>query len=278
VLVLKATVQTSAESPTGDVAAPSQLNVNPWSWDAIEKKVELPAMTNIVYFTFWLTNTSSEPATLLSTEAECDCTVVEARKNLPWRFDPGESGAINMRINTRGRSGQVMRVVVVHTSHGVQRLIAHINIPLTPAPSNVSVRQRDVEVARKDRQAVFKNGCASCHALPAAYLTGGALFDKACGICHLSKHRAEMVPELASVASGKDADYWRDWISYGKTGSLMPAFAKSEGGILDTNQIESLVEYLMQRYPADFTDKHPPARSSNRMIPVSIRSAETSSP
>jgi hypothetical protein len=29
----------------------------------------------------------------------------------------------------------------------------------------------------------------------------------------------------------------------------MPAFAKSEGGILDTNQVESLVEYLVKKFP-----------------------------
>ena len=36
----------------------------------------------------------------------------------------------------------------------------------------------------------------------------------------------------------------------------MPAFAKSAGGILDTNQVESLVEFLVQTYPAPVL-RHP---------------------
>src|SRR4051812_20476316 len=68
---------------------------NPLAWDALEKSADVPAMTNIAYFTFWVTNRSSAEATIISTETECDCTVAEAAKKLPWRLSPGEGGALN---------------------------------------------------------------------------------------------------------------------------------------------------------------------------------------
>lgn len=225
-----------------------------WAWDATEKHVVVPSMTNIIYFTFWVTNRSDKAAQVLHAEADCDCTVIEAREAFPWTIPPGESGALTVRINTRGRFGEVQRPVLVHSSAGSQRLIASMNIPLSPAPANMSARQQDVQIALSDRQAVFRGRCAPCHALPAVNLTGAPLFEKACGICHSSKHRAEIVPDLSRNDGQRDAEYWRRWITQGKAGSLMPAFGTSEGGILDTRQIESLVDYLLKRFPSAITN------------------------
>lgn len=223
---------------------------NPLVWDALEKKQDLPGMTNLAYFTFWVTNNSSADAGIGSVEAECDCTVVEARKALPWTIAPGAGGPLNVRVNIRGRFGPFVKTVTVHTSHGPQVLTVSMKIPLTPAPPNVSVRQQDVQVAKADRQAVFRGSCATCHATPTLGLTGAALFAKACAICHEAEPRAEMVPNLATLPHPTDADHWRRWITSGKAGSLMPAFAQAEGGILDTNQIESLVEYVLKEFPS----------------------------
>jgi len=222
---------------------------NPLVWDAMEKKQELPGMTNLALFTFWVTNNSTSDAVISSVEAECDCTVVEARTVLPWIIAPGTGGPLNVRVNIRGRFGMFVKTVTVHTSHGPQVLTVSMKIPLTPAPSNVSVRQRDVMAAKADRLAVFRGSCAACHAAPTVGLSGPALFGKACGICHQAEQRAEMVPDLAALKHPTDAEYWRRWITSGKAGTLMPAFANSEGGILDTNQIESLVEYVMTNFP-----------------------------
>jgi mono/diheme cytochrome c family protein len=153
-------------------------------------------------------------------------------------------------MNLLGRYGRVTKEIYVGTSHGGQILKVHADIPLTPAPFNVSARQRDMMAAKKDRQAVFSGSCVSCHVLPAAGRTGEPLFAKACAICHISDHRAEMVPDLAALKHPTNAEYWRAWITQGKEGTLMPAFAQWNGGILDTNQIESLVTFLLNRFPS----------------------------
>jgi mono/diheme cytochrome c family protein len=57
-----------------------------------------------------------------------------------------------------------------------------------------------------------------------------------------------MVPDLHKVNSEGGAEYWRNWIVKGKVGSLMPAWAQSEGGPLTPEQIESVVQYLLTEF------------------------------
>ena len=95
-----------------------------------------------------------------------------------------------------------------------------------------------------DRQAVFKDGCASCHLVPALGKKGAALYSDACGVCHEAPSRATMVPNLRALNKPTDRDYWKTWISQGKTNTLMPAWATAYGGPLSEAQVDSLVDYL----------------------------------
>jgi len=236
----------------GETAIPITFSnaPSPLVWDAMEKTVDLPGMTNLAYFTFLVTNNSAAETTILATEAECECTVVDVRKNLPWKLGPGDGGPLNVRVNIRGRFGLFTKTITVHSTAGTQVLTVNMKIPLTPAAPNISIRQQDVLVAKADRQAVFQGRCAVCHVPAVVNMAPASLFQKACGICHAAEHRADFVPDLAALNREISADYWRTNIMFGKAGSVMPAFAKSAGGILETNQIESLVAYLVNEFPA----------------------------
>jgi hypothetical protein len=59
-----------------------------------------------------------------------------------------------------------------------------------------------------------------------------------------------MVPDLTKLKVPTDREFWRTWITYGKPGSLMPAFATSQGGPLSDMQIASLAAYLNAVYPS----------------------------
>jgi len=244
-----------ADSPTSQPVStnalqPGVTNPNPLVWDAMAKDFTPKGASNILMFTFWVTNTSAAPVSILSVDSSCDCTTPELPP-MPWQFKPGATGSMNVRMRTMGRYGLVTKHLVVDTSYGKQMLTVNANIPLTPAPFNVSPRLKDQMAAQKDRQMVFNDiQCAVCHATPASGRMGRELFDAACAICHVSDHRAEMVPDLALLKQATSAEYWRTFIVQGKPGTLMPAFAKSQGGILNTNQIESLVAYLLKAYPS----------------------------
>lgn len=230
-------------------AAATPAAPNPFVWDAMSKEVNPKPGENSVNFTFWVTNTGPTEARIDAVSTSCGCTVAQL-PSTPWIFKPGDSGPLTASMNLVGKFGLVQKVVHVNTSAGQQSLLVRANVP-TPATSNtLSERERNQLMTLGDRQAVFKGDCVKCHVEPTVGRTGEKLFIAACGICHISDHRAAMVPDLAAIKTATNADYWRTWITYGKPGSLMPAFAKEQGGILDQKQIDSLVDYLVKHYPS----------------------------
>jgi hypothetical protein len=58
-----------------------------------------------------------------------------------------------------------------------------------------------------------------------------------------------LVPDLHALKVPTNTDFWRTWTAHGKPGTLMPAFAKSDGGPLDDLQIANLANYLNSFIP-----------------------------
>jgi mono/diheme cytochrome c family protein len=79
---------------------------------------------------------------------------------------------------------------------------------------------------------------------------GQQLYDTICVVCHETPHRATMVPDLRNLKVPTNEEFWRTWITLGKPGSLMPAFATSQGGPLNDMQIASLAAYLNAVIPS----------------------------
>jgi cytochrome c553 len=214
------------------------------AWDATVQEYHAQAGEAEKRFTFALTNASARDITLTAVTPSCGCTLVKL-PSLPWKLAPGEKGRMDASMDWSGRYGLFSKTIQVETSEGPAVLTLKIHIP---APAGVVAlplaRARNLQIASGDRQAVFKNACAKCHADPAEGKFGAALYSAACSICHEAEHRATMVPDLKSLPHPTDAAYWRRWITEGKAGSLMPAFVKTEGGPLSAPQIDSLVEYL----------------------------------
>jgi cytochrome c5 len=88
-------------------------------------------------------------------------------------------------------------------------------------------------------------GRANCHVTPTIGKTGKALYVAACGICHEGEtSRLDGAPSAAPSTNPPIAACWTQWVSEGRVGSLMPAFASKNGGILSPHQVKTLVEYL----------------------------------
>ena len=206
------------------------------------------------HFTFNLTNVANVPVTINSVATSCGCTAAKLPAQ-PWTLAPGSNGQINVTMNLAGKPvGDTTKVVTLNTDKGSKMVFVRVTIVAPPKPSSSEMtpilRQANQKIAMADRQAVFKGDCAKCHVEPASGKQGAELYASACGICHDSKQRAPMVPNLKVLAETTNADFWRNWIRQGKPGSLMPAFAKSEGGILDDEQIASLANYLAATIPS----------------------------
>ena len=159
-------------------------------------------------------------------------------------------------MSITGKFGTVTKSVLIQTNCGNSTLL--VTSEVTTATDDVFVeglpngaamssglRGKNISLAKADRQAVFKGTCAECHTRYAEERFGYDLYLGACAICHDAEHRASMVPDL-HMAGPQDAAYWREHITDGIEGTLMPAFATENRGILSDEQIESLVKFLVE--------------------------------
>jgi mono/diheme cytochrome c family protein len=258
------TVPTAAIAPAAPVHnpfAPADPNIIKWDADTKESTSK-PGEADAKY-TFWLTNVSSSVVLINSVRTSCGCTVAKLPAQ-PWHIPPGSNGPIEVTLSLAGKSGLISKGVTVDTSAGIKQLTIRCTIPSSGpvAPGSVPVMQsgtmgdaerlKNMQLAMADRQVVFKNqDCAKCHAEPARNKTDGRLlYAGVCATCHNSHHRAAMVPDLRTLQHPTDADYWRQWIMHGKPGSMMPAFAESEGGPLNEQQVNALVDFMLKAFPS----------------------------
>ena len=199
--------------------------------------------TNLVVVTNAITPV---PVTFLSVSPSCHCTTVELPP-MPWTIPPGSNSAMEFKVNLfGGQPGTLFKSIHVSTDKGYKMLMLQINILPPPPRPEMTQAQRDagIAVAKGDRQAVFKGDCASCHANKVEGKYNRELFEAVCSVCHEAKNRATIVPDLHNLPVTTSEEFWRAWITAGKAGTLMPAFATSQGGPLNDLQIASLAAYL----------------------------------
>ncbi len=222
------------------------------AFDAISKEFTASKGETNALFSFGVTNVSAAPVMINWVRTSCGCTVAKL-PSTPWNLEPGTNGSFSVVVDLRGKYGTFSKFITLDTSEGQKILNVKLNIPGGPPPvanaSMIDSRTRNVQMALKDRQSVFKGDCAKCHVEPAVGRHGEALYEAACAICHDSPHRASMVPDLKALKITPTPEYWLAMISHGKTNSLMPAFLQSEGGPLTEEQVKSLADYLTHYYP-----------------------------
>src|SRR5947207_2697707 len=246
-------------TPQAPVAqpAPAQPVIDDFlAFDANQKDVSVTNGTSEAHFTFSLTNISSGDVVINFVQTSCGCTVAKL-PSTPWKLASKESGEISATMQLAGTppGGSKIKTLTVNSDKGNKSLYVKATVLAPPPSADEMMRTNNVKMAMADRQAVFKGDCAKCHVdttrdSAGHDKTGKELFVAACGVCHQAVHQASFVPKLDRLPEPTSAEFWKNWISHGKPGSLMPAFAKSEGGIFSDEQIDSLVKYLTETIPA----------------------------
>jgi mono/diheme cytochrome c family protein len=228
-------------------------------------------------YTFWFTNISDKQVVINAVRTSCGCTVAKLPAT-PWPIPPGTNGPIEVTIDLRGKSGTITKSVTVESSAGVKALFVSVNVTGGPAgPTFVGShpamgdqeRLDNMQKALADRQVVFKDAkCAACHADPAkGQVDGSVIYRGICATCHESPLRAAAVTDLKALKHETDIDYWKHWIAHGRPGSMMPAYALSEGGPLNDTQIQALAQYCMKMFqPAAIRALHLPTAVTNAAI------------
>lgn len=225
------------------------------AWNSLLESADATNEQAFVRFTFTFTNITAGNVTILNVHPSCGCTTAELPP-VPWLIPAGSGGEIKLTVNLAGKSGTLFKQVAITTDKGSKNLMLRINILPPPPMAEMTEAQRaaGLAAAKVDRQAVFKGDCASCHLKKIEGKYGKDLYDNICAICHESAHRATMVPDLHNLQIPTNEEFWRTWITAGKAGSLMPAFATSQGGPLSDLQIASLAAYLNAVCPSHATN------------------------
>lgn len=228
------------------------------SFDTPQKDVSVTNGTPNAQFVFNVTNISSGDVIINFVQTSCGCTVAKL-PSTPWRLAAKDGGQISATMNVLGVGpGQSKtKALTVSTDKGNKTLIVKATVvPGPPPPMTAADRANNQKVAMANRQAVFTDpSCIQCHAAPAKDSAGNErngkeLFAAVCDVCHEAEHQASFVPNLHRLPESTSAEFWKNWIAHGKPGTLMPAFAKSEGGVLTDAQIDSLVAYITATIPA----------------------------
>jgi cytochrome c553 len=216
-------------------------------WSALAgHKIAKSAMVTTNRHVATVTNSITPmPLSILDAYASCGCTQPELPAK-PWVLPPGTNGLLRVNVSLIGKSGSLYKTLLVTTDEGKVQLNLAVNIEEPPAEATLSEaeRARGIAAAKVDRQAIFHGDCAGCHINKIAGVFGQALFKQTCAICHEVNPRASMVPDLHHLKDPTSDQFWRAWITSGKAGTLMPAFATAQGGPLSDMQIASLAAYL----------------------------------
>jgi mono/diheme cytochrome c family protein len=256
--IFSAVAQTSNIVATAPVFVPNTTHQNDplpdgiIAWDGLMKTTNATAEQSQAEFTFCFTNITTNILTVLNVRPGCHCTTAELPPT-PWSIPAGSNGTFKARVdlNITGHTGTLFKRVTVTTDQGTKDLMMRIDfLPAPVIKMSDAQKAAGIAAAKVDRQAVFKSDCASCHAKNLDGRYGQELYQKACAICHEAENRATVVPDLGKLTVPTNEDFWRTWITYGKPGSLMPAFAQSQGGPLNDMQIASLAQYLNALHPS----------------------------
>ena len=244
------------------------------TWDSLGKRHQSKPNELDVGFEFHFQNRTNKEVRITRAYTSCGCTVAKLPKT-PWIIKPGQKGSIPIIMDLRGKTGIILKETTIITNLGTIILSTKVSVGRTNSPSgpgparSTEERAANLRLAAKNRQAVFQNDCVECHVKPTIGKRGKQLYATACGICHDAKNCAPFVTELRALTKGKDKTYWNTWIADSKPGSLMPAFAKKHGGVLDDSQIKSLVAYLTRIFPRELkTKKAVQAATNNKELPL----------
>jgi mono/diheme cytochrome c family protein len=238
------------------------------AFDALMKDYTAKTGELSATLTFNVTNISPSEVVINNVRTSCGCTVAQVPGH-PWRLAPGTNGQFSVVADLRGKFGTLMKSIFVDGSTTNQPFFTktlgiRLKLPDNPMLTMVAnSRNRNQQVALADRQAALKGDCAKCHVEPGTGKLGEALYAATCAVCHDAIHRASMVPDLRALDHPADWAHWRQWVTHGKVGSLMPAFAKSEGGVFSEEEIDSLVQYLSKNFPA-----YPKVRPTVALAPL----------
>lgn len=82
-------------------------------WESTEQVVPCPLGVASIEAVYPFTNTGDEAVVILDIRHSCGCTTTDLKNTV---FEPGEQGAITIRMDTKGMKGEQAKTVSIYTS------------------------------------------------------------------------------------------------------------------------------------------------------------------
>jgi hypothetical protein len=196
---------------------------------------------------FKFKNSGNRSLTITKLIASCGCTQVKITKKV---YKPGETGVVNVIIDTNGKTGFIqkeIRVVSNAENDPEHLLVVQCNVIQHPSINIMTDNMNNGKFL------IFKGKCRTCHVNPGKRKMGAALYQASCRMCHgtVNRNDDEYHPGvkldtrfLESISKKKLFKMISKGTSNITKRQMMPGFLKENGGPLSVNQVHSLVKYL----------------------------------
>ena len=150
------------------------------------------------------------------------------------RLEPQEKGKISVKVNVKGKSGNIKKTVQVYT-----------NDPSMPVTAlSLVMRVKDpTHSGKHTAQEIFSGQCRGCHVDKGKNKKGFELFHADCVMCHDVTKSASPLSEM----SKRPEQYLRNAVRNGVHGSSMAGWATKNNGSLGDEEIDSIVD-LIKKY------------------------------
>jgi mono/diheme cytochrome c family protein len=147
------------------------------------------------------------------------------------RLEPQEKGKISVKVDIKGKSGNIQKTVQVHA-----------NDPETPVTvlSLIMQLKDTVHSSKHAAQEIFRGQCRECHVDKGKNKKGFELFLADCIMCHDFSRSASPLPEMRK----RSIQYLSNAVRNGVNGSSMPGWSTKKGGPLGDEEIDSLVDLI----------------------------------
>ncbi|MEM0952257.1 MAG: DUF1573 domain-containing protein [Cyanobacteria bacterium P01_H01_bin.74] len=193
---------------------------------------------------FFLYNIGGKHLRLTAIEPSCGCTLAEASKKV---IPPGGFSQLKIDLDTSLKLGAVRKSITVRSNDPTQPVIDLVVTGEVLAKK--AAAHDDIMLQPKDRLALFKGRCATCHVNRGVGKTGKALFLADCAMCHgqQAEGNGTAGPALRHLDFSQPAikQAVHRVIANGSPHTpQMPPFSQEVGGPLTDDEIESLVQFL----------------------------------
>ena len=189
---------------------------------------------DIIKHKFKFKNEGAGTAKIVRTDASCGCTTLSG---VLKDYAPGESGEMDVEIDTKGKKGIVVKTVTVTMANN-DAPSAEIALPmkLEPPPHPKMEKMRNINA---------EANCKTCHLESGVGETGVFLYHRVCAQCHGKKGVGGFGRALNDAKWQKVNDaYIRKVIHNGLPDNGMPSFVEGVTPPLTDDQVGSLVKYI----------------------------------